>query len=68
MLPGTFHRGLAENAPNVTVPTMEGGSINVPSPHRTVVFNRPVAAAAAGEKKKESEKKEGEGAVVEAAA
>ena len=52
----------------MTVPTMEGGSMNVPSPHRTVVFNRPVAAAAAGEKKKESEKKEGEGAVVEAAA
>ena len=42
VLPGSFHRGLAENTPVVPVGTPETGSIGGPSPHRSVVFNKPV--------------------------
>lgn len=66
VLPGTFHRGLAENGPTVAVPTPEAGSIGAPSPHRSVVFNRPTPAA--GAEKEKGETKEGENAVVEATA
>ncbi|EJD08063.1 uncharacterized protein FOMMEDRAFT_138089 [Fomitiporia mediterranea MF3/22] len=67
VLPGTFHRGLAENAPTVTVPTPETGSIGGPSPHRSVVFNKS-ATTATDKEQSEQKESEGAGATVEAAA
>ncbi|KAJ3724411.1 hypothetical protein FB446DRAFT_721782 [Lentinula raphanica] len=39
VLPTTFHRGLSENGPMVTVKNPETGSMGGPSPHRTATFN-----------------------------
>ncbi|KAF9071643.1 hypothetical protein BDP27DRAFT_1391537 [Rhodocollybia butyracea] len=39
VLPTTFHRGLSENGPMVTVKTPEPGSMGGPSPHRSATFN-----------------------------
>ncbi|KAH8115314.1 hypothetical protein DFH11DRAFT_1588586 [Phellopilus nigrolimitatus] len=65
VLPGTFHRGLAESAPVVSVPTPETGSMSGPSPHRSVIFNKP-ATATSSAKKEEAEKDKKEAAEVEA--
>ncbi|KAI6111970.1 hypothetical protein EDD16DRAFT_1694007 [Pisolithus croceorrhizus] len=40
VLPSTFHRGLGAHAPVVNVTTPPAGSIGVPSPHRSVTFNK----------------------------
>jgi len=49
---------LATNTPATTVPTPETGSIGAPSPHKTVVFNKPAAVLAkkAAEAEKRMEK------------
>ncbi|KAI5121448.1 hypothetical protein M0805_009556 [Coniferiporia weirii] len=65
VLPGTFHRGLAENAPVVPVPTPETGSMGAPSPHRSVVFNKPGPTLL--KKNAEGGKEKKEAAEVEAA-
>ncbi|KAI6046459.1 hypothetical protein EDC04DRAFT_3006885 [Pisolithus marmoratus] len=40
VLPSTFHRGLGAHAPVVNVTTPPAGSIGVPSPHRSMTFNK----------------------------
>lgn len=57
MLPGMFHRGLSTNTPAVLVPTPETGSMGGPSPHRSVVFNRPVKKAVGADATGETAKK-----------
>lgn len=64
VLPGTFHRGLSESGPTVSVRAPMTGSMGGPSPHRTVIFNKP---GSAGDKTKEA-KAGGENVTVEAAA
>jgi hypothetical protein len=39
VLPTSFHRGVAANAPLVSVPSPATGSMGAPSPHKSVVFN-----------------------------
>lgn len=45
VLPTTFHRGLSTNTPATQVPVPETGSIGAPSPHKSVVFNKPASLA-----------------------
>ncbi|KAH7883204.1 hypothetical protein F5I97DRAFT_204059 [Phlebopus sp. FC_14] len=40
VLPTTFHRGLATDAPMVNVRNPETGTMGAPSPHRSVTFNK----------------------------
>lgn len=57
VLPTSFHRGLSTNTPAVTVPVPETGSIGAPSPHKSVVFNKPtILARKAAEAEKKMEK------------
>lgn len=58
MLPSTFHRGLASNAPVVTIATPAVGSIGAPSPHRSVTFNKGVASTESVKEKLEKQTKE----------
>jgi hypothetical protein len=41
VLPSTFHRGLSTTTPIVSVAAPQTGSIGAPSPHKTVIFNKP---------------------------
>ncbi|KAL5504674.1 hypothetical protein ACEPAH_7337 [Sanghuangporus vaninii] len=68
VLPGTFHRGLEESAPTVAVRAPQPGTIGGPSPHRSVVFNKPGQSNAANEEKPTEQKDGNENTVVEAAA
>ncbi|KAF5393213.1 hypothetical protein D9757_000519 [Collybiopsis confluens] len=43
VLPTSFHRGVTENGPMVTVKNPETGSMGGPSPHRSATFNKPSA-------------------------
>jgi nuclear polyadenylated RNA-binding protein NAB2 len=43
VLPTTFHRGLSENGPMVTVKNPEPGSMGGPRPHRSATFNNSAA-------------------------
>ncbi|KAF7428732.1 hypothetical protein PC9H_007963 [Pleurotus ostreatus] len=54
VLPTSFHRGLSTNAPMVSVPNPEPGSMGAPSPHKSVKFN---SAASVKERLKEIEEK-----------
>ncbi|OBZ69998.1 hypothetical protein A0H81_10439 [Grifola frondosa] len=54
VLPSTFHRGLSTTGPLVNVSTPEAGSMNVPSPHKSVVFKK---SDGAGKSAAELEKK-----------
>ncbi|KAI6007713.1 hypothetical protein F5J12DRAFT_830250 [Pisolithus orientalis] len=40
VLPSTFHRGLGAHSPMVNVTAPPTGSIGVPSPHRSMTFNK----------------------------
>ncbi|KAH9956499.1 hypothetical protein BC827DRAFT_1230775 [Russula dissimulans] len=55
VLPSTFHRGLATTTPIVSVPVPQTGSMGAPSPHKTVVFNKPSPSKALGAKAQEIE-------------
>ena len=55
VLPTTFHRGLSTATPIVSVPAPQTGSMGAPSPHRTVVFNKPSQSKALGAKAQEIE-------------
>ncbi|THH04315.1 hypothetical protein EW145_g5610 [Phellinidium pouzarii] len=63
VLPGMFHRGLAENAPVVSVPTPETGSMNVPSHNRSVVFNKPGPGPSKTNQDAEKERKEADATI-----
>jgi nuclear polyadenylated RNA-binding protein NAB2 len=39
VLPTSFHRGVATNAPIVNVQSPQTGSMGAPSPHKSVIFN-----------------------------
>ena len=41
VLPSTFHRGLSTATPIVSVAAPQTGTMGAPSPHKTVVFNKP---------------------------
>jgi hypothetical protein len=55
VLPSTFHRGLSTTTPIVSVPAPPTGSIGAPSPHKTVIFNKPSQSRALGAKAQEIE-------------
>ncbi|KAI0057879.1 hypothetical protein BV25DRAFT_1862778 [Artomyces pyxidatus] len=51
VLPSTFHRGLTNSSPMVSVSAPATGSMGAPSPHRSVVFNTAKPSAEALEQK-----------------
>jgi len=55
VLPSTFHRGLSTATPVVSVPVPQTGTMGAPSPHKTVVFNKPSQSKALGAKAQEIE-------------
>lgn len=55
VLPSTFHRGLSTTTPIVNVPAPQTGTIGAPSPHKTVIFNKPSQSKALGAKAQEIE-------------
>ncbi|KAH9976202.1 hypothetical protein BGW80DRAFT_1291913 [Lactifluus volemus] len=50
VLPSTFHRGLSTTTPMVSVAAPQTGSMNAPSPHKTVIFNKASQSKALGAK------------------
>lgn len=55
VLPSTFHRGLSTTTPIVSVTAPQTGSIGAPSPHKTVIFNKPNPSKTLGAKAQEIE-------------
>ncbi|KAI0282809.1 hypothetical protein BGY98DRAFT_1174441 [Russula aff. rugulosa BPL654] len=55
VLPSTFHRGLSTATPIVSVAAPQTGTMGAPSPHKTVVFNKPSQGKALGAKAQEIE-------------
>ena len=55
VLPSTFHRGLSTTTPVVSVPAPQTGSMGAPSPHKTVIFNKPSQGKSLGAKAQEIE-------------
>jgi nuclear polyadenylated RNA-binding protein NAB2 len=55
VLPSTFHRGLSTTTPIVSVAAPPTGSMNAPSPHKTVIFNKASQSKALGAKAQEIE-------------
>lgn len=76
VLPSTFHRGLSTTGPIINVPTPETGSMNAPSPHKSVTFNKSSSSTGAGTaaelekklKEMEEKKSQAEKAVAQAEA
>ncbi|KAF8270478.1 hypothetical protein EI94DRAFT_1722786 [Lactarius quietus] len=55
VLPSTFHRGLSTTTPIVNVAAPQTGTIGAPSPHKTVIFNKPSPSKALGARAQEIE-------------
>ncbi|KAH9174919.1 hypothetical protein EDB89DRAFT_2113391 [Lactarius sanguifluus] len=55
VLPSTFHRGLSTTTPIVSVTAPQTGTIGAPSPHKTVIFNKPSTGKTLGAKAQEIE-------------